>query len=113
MSSNQTMSLSGIALASETADCDAIGGKLLRVIEVIENRDWKEDIEDIMSDEEFEKVGQTPRVYGIKKDGTVTKIENKDLTFSPALTGDKFTSAQSTTITLTGTAVKTTVTVSN
>lgn len=115
MSSNQTMSLSGIALASETADCDAIGGKLLRVIEVIENRDWKDDIEDIMSDEEYEKVGQIPMIYGIKKDGTVTKIDNTDLTFAPALTDGKFATAESTTITLTGKtpAVTTTVTVAS
>lgn len=113
MSSNQTMSLSGIALASETADCDAIGGKLLRVIEVIENRDWKDDIEDIMSDEEYEKVGQIPMIYGIKKDGTVTKIDNADLTFAPALNNGVFAEAAPTTITLTGTDVTTTVTVAS
>ena len=81
MSSNQTMSLSGIALASESADCDAVGGKLLRIIEVIEERDWRDEIASIMSDEEYQVVGSVPHVYGIKKDGTVTPIDNDDLTY--------------------------------
>jgi len=100
MSSNQTMSLSGIALASESVECDAVGGKLLRIIEVITNRDWKEDIVSIMSDEEYEKVGLVPHVYGIKKDGTTQLIANKELTFNPALTDGAFTSAGQTTIAL-------------
>lgn len=81
MSSNQTMSLSGIALASESADCDAVGGKLLRIIEVIDDRDWRDDVEHITSDEEYNVVGRTPVFYGINKDGTIQKIANKDLTF--------------------------------
>lgn len=122
MSSNQTMSLSGIALASETTDCEAIGGKLLRVIEVIENRDWKDDIEDIMSDEEYEKVGQVPHIYGIKKDGTVTKLDNADLTFfnagtsTSALNGEgKFAAAGAVDVTLQGTspAITTSITVTS
>ena len=68
-----------------------------------------------MSDEEYEQAGKIPMIYGIKKDGTVTKIDNADLTFAPALTDGKFSSAGSTTITLTGTnpAVTTTVTVAS
>lgn len=81
MSSNQTMSLSGIALASESAECDAVGGKLLRIIEVITNRDWKDEIADIMSDEEYQVAGRVPHIYGIKKDGTVVTIDNADLTY--------------------------------
>ena len=81
MSSNQTMSLSGIALASESAECDAVGGKLLRIIEVIEDRDWRDDIANIMSDEEYQVVGSVPHIYGIKKDGTVIPIDNDDLTY--------------------------------
>lgn len=113
MSSNQTMSLSGIALASPSTSCDAGGDELLKIIEVIDNRDWKADIEDIMSDEEYEKVGLVPHIYGIKKDGTVTKLENTDLTFNPGLSNKVFASTGETTITLTGTdpAVTTTVNV--
>ena len=96
MSSNQTMSLSGIALASESAECDAVGGKLLRIIEVITNRDWRDEISDIMSDEEYEIAESIPHVYGVKKDGTVTPIENADLTFTPVLTDGAFTAATET-----------------
>lgn len=103
MSSNQTMSLSGIALASESAECDAVGGKLLRIIEVIEDRDWKSEVANIMSDEEYEVVGKTPHIYAVMNDGTVTPVALEDLTFAPALVEEKFTSAAQYTITLTGT----------
>ena len=83
MSSNQTMSLSGIALASESADCDAVGGKLLRIMEVIEDRDWKDDIEKIISDEEFEKVNAIPHIYGLKNNGSLVLLDNADLVFDP------------------------------
>lgn len=111
MSSNQTMSLSGVALATAAADCDAVGGKLLRVIEVITNRDWKEDITDIMSDEDYEQVGKVPHIYGIKKDGTTTLLNNKDLTFDPAISDNEFATAGSTTVTLTGTDIEQSITV--
>ena len=111
MSSNQTMSLSGVALATAAADCDAVGGKLLRVIEVITNRDWKEDITDIMSDEDYEQVGKVPHIYGIKKDGTTTLLNNKDLTFDPAIVDGEFAEAGSTTVTLTGTDIEQSITV--
>lgn len=100
MSSNQTMSLSGIALATESADCNSIGGKLLRVIEVINDFDYTADVKSIMSDEEFDVMGQVPHIYGIKGDGQVIKLDNKDLTFAPALTDGKYTSATETTVTL-------------
>jgi len=90
MSSNQTMSLSGIALASESADCDAVGGKLLRIIEVVEDRDWRDEIEHITSDEEYNVVGLTPVFYGINKDGTIQKIENKYLTFPTGSVTDDY-----------------------
>lgn len=110
MSTNQTMSLAGTALASESSDCEAVGGKLLRVIEVIENRDWKEDIADLISDEEFEVVGGVPHIYGLHKDGSVTKIDNQYLTFAPALTDGVF-KAGTVTITLTGKTASTTITI--
>ena len=86
MSSNQTMSLSGIALASESADCDALGGKLLRIIEVIKNRDWKADITNLISDEEYEKVNKIPHIYGLKSNGSLVLLDNDELTFEPDLT---------------------------
>ena len=108
MSSNQTMSLAGVALASESAECDANGGKLLRIIEVIDNRDWKDDVVSLIVDEESLEVGNTPSVYGELKDGHLQKIENSALTFDPALTDGKF-AADTYTITLTGTDISTEV----
>jgi len=90
MSSNQTMSLAGIALASESAECEANGGKLLRVIEVIYDRKYSDGVEQIMADPDCLHEGYVPEIYGIKKDGSVTKMDNKDLTFTPALTSGKF-----------------------
>lgn len=82
MSSNQTMSLSGTAMASEAYDCDANGGKLLRIIEVIDNRDWKEEVVSIILDEESAEVGDHPSVYAELKDGHLRKLELTDLEYS-------------------------------
>lgn len=100
MSQNQTMSLAGVALASESADCDANGGKLLRIIEVIDNRDWRDSVVDLIVDEECLVSGSVPAVYGEMKDGSLRKIANTDLTFAPALAAGKFSASGSTTITL-------------
>jgi len=115
MSSNQTMSLSGIALASESAECDAVGGKLLRIIEVVEDRDWKSEVVNIMSDEEYEVVGKIPHIYAVMNDGTVTPVDKADLTYPEgALDSDgAFAAAGNYTITLTGTDKTTTVTVAS
>lgn len=102
MSSNQTMSLSGTALASESADCDAIGGKLLRIIEVIADRDWKEDLVELIVDEEFAKADAIPHVYGVMKAGYPVEMDNSDLDFNPALTGGKFAAETTYTINLKG-----------
>ena len=100
MSSNQTMSLAGIALASESADCDALGGKLLRIIEVIEDRDWKDDITNLISDEEYETVGMVPHIYGLKSNGSLVLLDNTELTFDPALANKKFSAQGAQTIQL-------------
>ena len=99
MSSNQPMSLAGTALATESQECDANGGKLLRIIEVINDRKWYDDLKDLIVDEDSAVVGQEPIVYGWKKDNTLVRAVNSDLTFSPALTGTGvFSSAASTTV---------------
>ncbi len=90
MSSNQTMSLAGQALSSESADCDAVGGKLLRIIEVIENRNWLLDVESLEVAEDSKEVGAVPVVYGVLDSGEVSKIDNSKLTFSPELSEGKF-----------------------
>ena len=81
MSSNQTMSLAGIALASESIDCEQEGGKLLRIIEVIDGRDIYSDIEALIIDEDCLVVGEVPVVYGEKADGSLIKIDNAEMTF--------------------------------
>lgn len=87
MSSNQPMSLSGTALATESQECDANGGKLLRIIEVINDRKWYDDLKDLIVDEDSAVVGQEPIVYGWKKDNTLVRAVNSDLTFTPNLSG--------------------------
>ena len=111
MSSNQTMSLSGIALASESLDCDSMAGKLLRIIEVITGRSPLDSVESLVVDEESAAVGETPVVYGVRSSGDPIAIDNSKLTFDPELTDGKF-AAGTYTITLTGTEVSTTETIS-
>ena len=99
MSSHQPMSLSGIALATESQECDANGGKLLRIIEVIKDRKWYDDLKDLIVDEDSAVVGQEPIVYGWKKDNTLVRAVNSDLKFVPELSGTgTFVSATSTTV---------------
>ena len=99
MSSNQPMSLSGIALATESQECDANGGTLLKIIEVINDRKWYDDLKDLIVDEDSAVVGQEPIVYGWKKDNTLVRAANSDLTFDPVLSGTgTFVSATSTTV---------------
>lgn len=85
MSSNQTMSLAGIALASESLDCENEGGKLLRIIEVKDARDIYSEVSDLIVDEECLTVGEVPVVYGVIADGSLLKLDNAKLTFDPAL----------------------------
>ena len=79
MSQNQTMSLAGVALASTSVDCDAVGGKLLRIIEVIDNRTWEDDVVGLIVDAESEEVGDHPSLYAELKDGHLRKIGDADI----------------------------------
>lgn len=90
MSSNQTMSLSGIALASPSKDCECslAGDELLRVMEVICDYDYRDEIVDLIADLEDAKVGEEPVFYGIKKDGKPTKVYVTDLTFPEGYVAD-------------------------
>lgn len=81
MSQNQTMSLAGVAMASESLDCDVNGGKLLRIIEVIDSRDWVKDINELVADDDSSVEGQIPSIWGVFKDGHITKLDNSKLTF--------------------------------
>ena len=78
MSQNQTMSLAGVALASESLECDANGGKLLRIIEVISNRSWKDDVASLIVDAESAEAGDKPSIYGVLKDGHLKALTAAD-----------------------------------
>lgn len=91
MSSNQTMSLSGTALASESG-CEITGSKLLRIIVQYKDEQWYDEAVRLMSDEEFENVGEEPHIYAVYKNGTASLIPNSNLDFSVALTQGAWTS---------------------
>ena len=100
MSSNQTMSLAGVALASNTS-CDITDSQLLRIITVISNEHWYTDVTELIADEDCLKVDEVPAIYALHKNGTVSLIDNDYLTFAPALNSDgAFSEAGSTTITV-------------
>ena len=79
MSSNQTISLSGVALASAAEDCDTSAGKLLRIIEVIANEEWYTDVTSLVVDEECLAVGATPVVYAVRANGSLTRCDLRKL----------------------------------
>ena len=97
MSSNQNMNLAGIALASESSSCESNGGKLLRIIEVVDDRKWYDEVVDLVADPDYITVGEAPEIYGLTKNHKVVKALLSDLTFTPALTAGKWTSAAKTT----------------
>ena len=81
MSSNQTMSLAGIALAAPSEKCGDNAGALLRIMKVVlDDADWKSEITGLVSDEASEHVGDDPIVYGIKN-GKPVLIQDSELTF--------------------------------
>lgn len=112
MSSNQTMSLSGTAMAMDSSDCENAGGKLLRIIEVIVDRDWKDEITAIDAEDDCLVVGKEPAIYGVTSSG-VELISNDDLTFTEGfVVNNKFAKAGEVTVTLKGkTSITATATV--
>lgn len=101
MSSNQTMSLSGIALASESNSCTEEGGSLLKVRQFLDDYDVLADIIDLVPDTETLVAGGVPTIYGIKKNSYPVKLDNSKLTFEPELVDGKLASG-SYTVSLTG-----------
>lgn len=78
MSSNQTMSLSGSAYATES-DCD--GEQNLYNIVLSLNDYAKNTYKELIVDEDCLSVGQAPVVYGLEHSGRVTKLDNSILKF--------------------------------
>ena len=100
MSSNQTMSLSGTALASENG-CEITGSKLLRIIAQYNDVHWYDDAIELVADEEYLTTADEPHIYAIYRNGTTSLIDNDSLTFDPALTDGKW-SAGSVSVSATG-----------
>lgn len=108
MSSNQTISLAGSALASDNT-CEMDEQNLYNIVLSIDNY-AKGAYKELIVDEDSLKAGMVPVVYGLTKEEKVMKIDNKNLTFEPALTEGKFAAGASK-ITLTGTDISDDVTV--
>ncbi len=101
MSSNQTMSLSGVALASEDG-CDANESKLLRIIARYSDLKWYQDVKAWVLDSEYDQVGKVPHIYAIYKSGSTMLVDNNLLTFNGAVDGQgKWGSAGEKTIAVT------------
>ena len=108
MSSNQTISLAGSALASDNT-CEMGEQNLYNIVLSIDNY-AKTAYKELIVDEDSLKAGMVPVVYGLTKEGKVMKIDNKNLTFAPALNEGKFAAGASK-VTLTGTDISDDVTV--
>lgn len=89
MSSNQTMSLSGVALAS-TDGCDITGARLLRIITNYDGVNWYDNATELIADEDYLKDGDVPHIYALFTNGSVSLVDNKELTFTPELVADKW-----------------------
>ena len=97
MSSNQTMSLAGSALAVD--DTCEMGEQSLYNIVITLDGEAERAYKELIVDEDCLKVGSTPIVYGLEPNGRVTKLDNSLLKFfkkgseTPALTEGKFAEA--------------------
>ena len=76
MSSNVTMSLSGMAMAY-TSGCNENGSKLMRIVENLNGRLWYNDLTAIYIDPDFNAApGNIVPVYGVYKNGSVVQLDN-------------------------------------
>lgn len=109
MTSAASMSLTGSALAVDDGTCEGKG--VYAEIVINEDGDIRtENFSMIAIDPEYNKVNQIPHVYGLKKNGGAILLDNANLTFSPGLSGTgAWSSAASTTVTLTGTSLSDTI----
>ena len=91
---------------------------------ILDEADWKSEIEALISDESHEKVGDNPVVYALKKNGQVSLLQDSELTFTylvetvptDALDGGVYAAAaagKTVTITLKGTTTHTDITVTS
>lgn len=102
MSSNQTLSLSGTALAAE-GGCDINNAELLKIREVVWGRTWAEGAEELMFDAEKLGNGDTVEVYAVYENGTTALVDNSELTFSITGEGNEITAEGVLTVAAAGT----------
>ncbi len=82
MSSNVTMSISGMAMAYTTG-CNENGSKLMRIVENLAGRKWFDDLTAIYIDPEFVTAeGKTVPVYGVYKNGSVALLNNTAMAYN-------------------------------
>lgn len=112
MSSNQTMSLSGTALASEDG-CDMTSSGLLRIIVKYNDLHWYSNLKELIADEDYITVGQVPHIYALTNDKDLFLVDNDNLTFLPALNEGKWSATGETTISITGSSVSETVVIAS
>ena len=111
MSSNQTMSLSGTALASEDG-CDMTSSGLLRIIVKYNDLHWYSNLKELIADEDYLKVTDEPHIYALTNDKDLFLVDNASLTFTPALVEGKWGgTAGSRTISIEGSSITETVSV--
>lgn len=92
MSSNQTMSLAGVAMASEDG-CNDEGSDLLKIAIKYDGMNWYDDVKELIADEDYLKVGDVPHIYALRDNGKVSLIDNDLLVFVPVLSAGKFAEA--------------------
>lgn len=93
MSSNQTMNLAGSAYATE--GCDMEGQTLYKVVLKLDDYSANLDAESLVADPDYQKNGDTPVIFVVLKNGKIRKVENKGVTFTPALTEGVFMKGES------------------
>lgn len=99
MSSNQTINMSGAAMAS-IGGCEVNGAYLYKIIINYENEKLGDRYRYLEVLDESLKVGAYPIVYGIDGQNNAQLINNSLLNFTPDLSLGKFASATLTTITV-------------
>ena len=98
MSSNQTVNMSGAAMAT-MGGCGAKGSYLYKIIINYETEKLGDRYRALEVLDESLKAGAMPIVYGIDGQNNAELVNNSLLTFSPALADGKFSTAGATTIT--------------
>ena len=114
MSSNQTMSLAGNALASEDG-CDLTSSGLLKISVKYDDLHWYTNLKELIADEDYLKVGDVPHIYALTNDPEPFLVNNDNLVFPEGAldTDGQWAAAGSYHITITGSDVTEDVAVIN